>query len=293
MSRKLICICVVILLTLTSQTTVLRSFTNQILVNDSIPGQQRLSYIYMLDNEYILVVFYDQNVPTKIFFQIFDPLGVKVGNNKGGLEASSTTRNFVAVLAGGKFALALISSSLPSLYVYNYLGDLVAGPFTVSTVVASTNITINIVKLDNGNVAIAWYSSSSNTINVAIMKIDGTKINEFNFTSANIKCGLVLESVDQNRFAICWTNTVSTDIICRIYNTDGQYLIEFIPHQMAQCGAGAMVLRRLLNNHIVLGYTYFPGSYKQYIYVFDLNGNMILGPTEVNPVTFSKKHIQI
>jgi hypothetical protein len=284
MSRTLICLFVVILLTLSSQAIVLRSFTNQIVVNDSIPGQQRISYVYMLDNEYIVVAWYDQNVPTKIFFQIFDPVGVKIGNNKGGFETTTYARNFVTMLPGGKFALAIFSSSsLPTIYIYNYLGNLVAGPFTVSNVVASSITTINIAKLDDGNVAITWFSSSSNTINVVIMKIDGTKINEFNFTSANTKCGLVLESVDQNKFAMCWTNTVSTDIICRIYNTDGQNLIEFIPHQMAQCGAGySMMLRRLLNNHIVLGYTYWPGSYKQYIYVFDLNGNMILGPTEVN-----------
>jgi hypothetical protein len=269
-----------ILLTYTSQAIVLRTLPTQVVVNEDLTGQQIYNYIYMLDNEYIVIVWFNVEAPTKLYYQIYDPVGIKVGTNKS-IPTVASKRNFVVPITGSKFVLTNVTTTQPYIQIYDYLGNPVAGPYYITTPTTFVDC-LNIAKLDDGNLILGWIKDTQ-TISFAIMTLAGSVVNEFSYTAGGsyTVCALTIESTANNRFGACWQES-STNIQCKVYNTSGAILYSLVPHVQTICMQGySMNLKRMVNDDLALAYNYTPSHKRIYIYAFNSNGTVKKPRTEV------------
>jgi hypothetical protein len=209
MKNLIIILLILITLITKRQTTTLRSFTEQKLVNsEGTTGTQQHCTIYKLSNSGFVVVWQDGPSLTHRM-QIFNEVGDKIGTNISIIANCSAYKNFIADLGNNKFAFACVDNTTSKLIIYDYNGNVLSGPIIVTTTAAAHVSNINMMKIDNGNLVFVWLSTSYG-IYYSVVSVTGNLIvNATLPASGNFRSGLVLESFSNNRFIICYKQSAS------------------------------------------------------------------------------------
>jgi hypothetical protein len=296
MKNLKIILLILITLIIKHQTTTLGSFTEQKLVNsENTTGNQIMCTIYKLSNSGFVVVFYDSsNLTHKM--QLYNELGDKVGTNISIISNCSTNKNLVTDLGNNKFAFACAQSNTAKIILYDYNGNVISGPINIAATVTYT-YNFNIIKLDNGNLVYAWIASNY-TYYYSIVTITGNILAEGSQPVVGItRSSVVLESFSNNRFIICYKESVSNtpnytdNVYCIVRDSLGAtsiplFIVETYTASGA-CGSFALSIKRLANDYIALFYNnQLVGTViETFLWVCDGNGTPVYGPTEVNHCT--------
>jgi hypothetical protein len=291
-STKLLIFYLIITL-ISSQSITLRSFPNELLVNEYSVGQQSYPTVYKLANEKNIIIVWHDVPLKKLLMQIYDSVGTKQGSNLTICTNCTYNKTFLVDLSNRKFAATYYDLyTTMKLKIYDYNGNVILGPVNASS---QTNLIENIyiTKLDDGTLVIAWIYSATKFA-FSIVTQTGTIIAESSYTNGYNIFSLVMESFSNNRFIICWREHSAMEYIyLKIFNSLGtpvQQITAVSFPIVVSPGFFSMGIKRAPNDNIAICYHRYVGSlYLVYIWVCNSNGVAIYGPAEVNSYSINHK----
>jgi hypothetical protein len=279
------------ILTLISCTTVIKQkFTGvDELVEDIASTRAYYPHIVKLDNDYFVISYIDTN-SNKLYFQIYNPVGDKVGNNVQVGNSNCRFKRYIEALAANSFIIAGSDSGLITAYIYDYQGNFIK-QFSVNNDMTGFLDTIDITRLDNSNVVISWNKDSNSVYYRIFTKYGNSVISSTLFLgSATAKRSHCVKGGANNIFALCWIMTSSpNDIVyCRIMNSTGGYvsgLLTVDTFPTASIDTMPLSIERTSSDDFVIVYSNDPSNYDMIFTIIDTAPSIIKSPTIVNSIS--------
>jgi hypothetical protein len=268
-------------------------FAQEIVLNDNPSTDTWYSHVKKLDNDYIVVVWYD-NSSTKLLFQVFDPVGRRQGTNKTVGTSAITFKRFIESLPSNKFIIcygANSGSGTINAQIYNYDGTVSGSSFVVNMDMPGIHEIAEVARLDNGGYVILW-NKDDNSIYYKVFSASNTALttSKLVLESASKKSCPSILSAPNNGFIICWReiNGVTDRLLCRFFDTTGALGSTIVVDSFPTFTRDARMLsmKRLTNDNYIITYHIYPTPPDSYYSVINSTGTIVLGRTSINNLAF-------
>jgi hypothetical protein len=264
-------------------------FTQEIVLNDNPSTDTWFSHVKKLDNDYIVVVWYDN---PNVLFQVFDPVGRKQGTNKTVGTSIITFKRYIESLPSNKFIICYGTNSgsgTINAQIYNYDGTVSESSFVVNNDMPGIDEIVGIARLDNGGYVILW-NKDNNSVYYKVFSATNTALTTSKLVLENTSeksCPSIL-SAPNNGFIICWReiNGVTDRLLCRFFDTTGALGATIVVDSFPTFPRDSRMLsmKRLINDNYIITYHLYPPPPNTYYSVINSTGAQLLGRIPTNNI---------